>query len=82
MDKFEQMYAQQSGFLELLRDKRQHPNFPLDLSKKENQQFLKTLLLQRLQTVLQLALIFIGLQLMLLNHIKFFQTNQLKLNCR
>jgi len=43
MDKFEQMYVQQTDFLELLRDKRHHPNFPLDLSKKENQQFLKTL---------------------------------------
>lgn len=43
MDRFAQMFCQQVEFNELLRDKRDHPNFPLDLSIKENQQFLKSL---------------------------------------
>ena len=43
MQKLEQMFKQQEGFLNLLRDKRQHPDFPLDLSKKESQKFLKSL---------------------------------------
>jgi len=43
VDKFEQMYKQQQDFLELLRDERDHPNFPLDLTEKESQQFLKHL---------------------------------------
>lgn len=42
-DKFEEMYAQQRSFNELLRDERNHPDFPLDLSVKKNQQFLKSL---------------------------------------
>jgi hypothetical protein len=43
MDKFLEMYEQQRQFLELLREKRDHPDFPVDLSKKESQQFLKHL---------------------------------------
>tara|TARA_Y100001968_G_scaffold245481_1_gene229593 strand:+ start:184 stop:555 length:372 start_codon:yes stop_codon:yes gene_type:complete len=43
MDKFESMFDQQREFLELLCSKREYPNFPLDLSVKKNQQFLKTL---------------------------------------
>ena len=43
MGKFETMFEQQKEFLELLRDKRDFPNFPLDLSEKKNQQFLKSL---------------------------------------
>lgn len=42
-DKFEDMYRQQAEFLRLLRDKRSHPDFPLDFSKKEDQQFVKHL---------------------------------------
>ena len=43
MDKFESMYIQQLEFLDLLRDKRDHPDFPLDLNEKKSQQFLKHL---------------------------------------
>jgi hypothetical protein len=43
MDKLEEMYNQQKDFNSLLRDERGHPNFPLDLSQKKNQQLLKTL---------------------------------------
>ena len=42
-DMFSQMFHQQQEFLELLRDKREHPDFPLNLSEKESQQFLKSL---------------------------------------
>lgn len=42
-DKLESMYEQQKEFNELLRDKRNHPDFPLDLSDKKNQLFLKSL---------------------------------------
>ena len=42
-DIFLLMFQQQQEFLELLRDKRDHPDFPLNLSKKESQQFLKSL---------------------------------------
>ena len=42
-DSFHSMFQQQQEFVELLRDKRSHPDFPLDLSQKENQQFLKSL---------------------------------------
>jgi len=38
-----QMFDQQQEFLELLRAKREHPEFPLDLCEKKNQQFLKSL---------------------------------------
>lgn len=43
MDDLATMFEQQKLFLNLLRDKRGHPDFPLDLSQKKNQQFLKTL---------------------------------------
>ena len=43
VDKFESMYTQQLKFLDLLREKRDHPSFPLDLSEKKSQQFLKHL---------------------------------------
>ncbi len=43
MDKLESMYSQQRSFNQLLRDERNHPDFPLDLSLKTNQQFLKHL---------------------------------------
>lgn len=43
MDKLEKMYNQQRDFNILLRDERQYPNFPLDLSEKKNQQILKGL---------------------------------------
>ena len=42
-DMFLTMFRQQREFLELLRDKRDHPDFPLNLSVKESQQFLKSL---------------------------------------
>ena len=42
-DRFCEMFEQQKSFVELLRDKREHPDFPLDLSMKKNQQFLKSL---------------------------------------
>ena len=42
-DKLEEMYEQQCSFNSLLRDERNHPQFPLDLSVKKNQQFLKSL---------------------------------------
>ena len=42
-DMFLTMFRQQQEFLELLRDKRDHPDFPLNLSAKESQQFLKSL---------------------------------------
>lgn len=42
-DKLEIMYEQQRSFNALLRDERNHPEFPLDLSVKKNQQFLKSL---------------------------------------
>ena len=43
MDKLEEMYNQQRDFNMLLRDERQHPDFPLDLKEKKNQQMLKHL---------------------------------------
>ena len=43
MDKFETMFVQQREFLNLLREKRNHPNFPLALDEKKSQQFLKHL---------------------------------------
>ena len=43
VEKFKAMFDQQKEFLELLRDKRSFPDFPLDLSEKKNQQFLKSL---------------------------------------
>ena len=42
-DMFSQMFHQQEKFLKLLRDEREHPDFPLNLSEKESQQFLKSL---------------------------------------
>ena len=42
-DRFHEMFEQQREFVELLRDKRSHPDFPLSLSSKESQQFLKSL---------------------------------------
>ena len=42
-EKFNVMFEQQKGFLELLRDERGFPTFPLNLSEKKNQQFLKSL---------------------------------------
>jgi dimeric dUTPase (all-alpha-NTP-PPase superfamily) len=43
MDKLEKMYNQQRDFNVLLRDEREMPDFPLDLSEKKNQQILKGL---------------------------------------
>jgi cytoplasmic iron level regulating protein YaaA (DUF328/UPF0246 family) len=43
MDKLDEMYNQQSSFNALLRDERQYPDFPLDLTLKNNQQILKGL---------------------------------------
>jgi len=43
MDKLDEMYNQQRNFNALLRDERNHPDFPLDLSQKKNQQFLRNL---------------------------------------
>lgn len=43
-DKFDAMWSQQSGFMRLLTEKRGFPEFPLDLSTKENQQFLKKIM--------------------------------------
>lgn len=42
-DMFRNMFTQQEEFLNLLTEKRNHPEFPLDISKKESQTFLKTL---------------------------------------
>lgn len=42
-DKLDAMFEQQRSFNALLRDERNHPEFPLDLSVKRNQQFLKSL---------------------------------------
>lgn len=41
MDKLEKMFQQQRQFIELLVEKRDHPEIPLDLSKKDSQLFLK-----------------------------------------
>jgi len=43
MTRWLEMYQQQAQFNELLRDHRDHPDFPLDLNCKESQQFLKML---------------------------------------
>jgi len=42
-DKLGQMFSQQEEFIALLQEKRGHPALPLDLSVKENQQFLKSM---------------------------------------
>ncbi len=41
MDKLKKMFEQQESFMRLLQEKRNFPNFPLDLSKKEDQRFIK-----------------------------------------
>ena len=42
-DKFEKMFSQQLEFIKLMQEHRNHPEVPMDLSKKENQQFLRHL---------------------------------------
>jgi dimeric dUTPase (all-alpha-NTP-PPase superfamily) len=43
MDMLDEMYNQQRDFNTLLKEERQYPEFPLDLSLKKNQQILKGL---------------------------------------
>lgn len=40
-DRWDAMFQQQLQFMKLLQEKRNFPNFPLDLKKKENQKLLK-----------------------------------------
>lgn len=40
-NKLEKMFEQQKLFMNLLQEKRKFPDFPFDLSKKENQKFIK-----------------------------------------
>jgi len=41
MDKLKEMWDQQTSFMELLQDKRNFPDFPVDVSSKAGQKFLK-----------------------------------------
>lgn len=43
-DRFEQMWNQQKSFMELLREKRGFPAFPVDLASKQGQKFIKGLM--------------------------------------
>jgi len=43
MDKFEKMWEQQEGFMNLLHKKRGFPKFPVDIYSKDGQKFLKTI---------------------------------------
>ena len=40
-DKFEEMWDQQEAFMKLLQEERSFPEFPVDISTKEGQKFLK-----------------------------------------
>lgn len=42
-DKLEAMWKDQEEFMDLLREKRGFPSFPLDLSKKSDQKFIKNI---------------------------------------
>lgn len=42
-DKLQKMYEQQSAFMKLLCEKRGFPAFPMDLSQKANQKFIKAI---------------------------------------
>jgi hypothetical protein len=42
-DKLRLMYGQQAEFMKLLREKRGFPAFPLDLSEKSSQKFIKSI---------------------------------------
>lgn len=42
-DRLEAMWKDQEEFMELLREKRGFPSFPLDLSKKSDQKFIKNI---------------------------------------
>lgn len=41
-DRFQKMWQQQYEFMLLLKERRSFPNFPVDLSTKEGQKFLKS----------------------------------------
>lgn len=43
MDRFEQMMKQQEAFMELLKAKRGFPDFPVDLTSKAGQKFVKNI---------------------------------------
>lgn len=43
-DRFEQMWKQQEDFMRLLQEKRSFPNFPVDLTSKNGQKFIKNLM--------------------------------------
>ncbi len=43
MDKLCKMFNQQKEFMKLLQEKRNFPSFPMDLSKKESQKFIKNI---------------------------------------
>lgn len=42
-DRLEAMWKDQQEFMELLREKREFPSFPLNLSKKSDQKFIKNI---------------------------------------
>lgn len=42
-DKLKEMYEQQAQFMELLKQKRGFPSFPMDLSEKPSQKFIKAI---------------------------------------
>lgn len=43
MDKLQEMWDQQHKFMELLKERRNFPNFPVDMSSKSGQKFLKSI---------------------------------------
>lgn len=43
-DRFESMWDQQKSFMKLLKEKRNFPDFPVDLSSKSGQKFIKGLM--------------------------------------
>lgn len=44
VDRLEQMWAQQTDFMKLLQEKRNFPSFPVDLTSKPGQKFIKGLM--------------------------------------
>ena len=43
LDMLNQMFSQQREFMNLLKEKRNFPNFPVDLSTKQGQKFVKSI---------------------------------------
>ena len=43
MDKFQEMWEQQKAFMELLQARRGFPSFPVDMTSKSGQKFLKSI---------------------------------------